>query len=80
MKFCYNKARGISDIEELLDLIQQIKSEKNKISLGFNNLKSSTITNALHSQAMLHLKQEYCDKNECLQCRLGNKILSGIIQ
>lgn len=80
LKFCYNKARGISDIEELLDLIHQIKSEKNKISLGFNNLKSSTITNALHSQAMLHLKQEYCDKNECLQCRLGNKILSGIIQ
>jgi len=80
LKFCYNKARGISDIEELLDLIHQIKSEKNKISLGFNNLKSGTITNALHSQAMLHLKQEYCDKNECLQCRLGNKILSGLIQ
>ena len=31
--------------------------------------------NAQHSQALHQLKNGYCDKKRCLECRIGNKIL-----
>jgi hypothetical protein len=32
---------------------------------------------ALHTQALLHLKSRYCDKKQCLECRIGNQLLTG---
>ncbi|MGB1309508.1 MAG: DUF2851 domain-containing protein, partial [Oceanihabitans sp.] len=32
---------------------------------------------AMQSQALLQLKTEYCDKNKCLQCAIGNKLLAA---
>lgn len=31
---------------------------------------------ALHTQALLHLKSRFCDKKRCLECRVGNQLLS----
>jgi hypothetical protein len=58
-------------------LIQQIKSEKNKIVDKYHQLKPISKT-ALHSQALLQLKTEYCNKNKCLQCEIGNTLLTRI--
>jgi hypothetical protein len=32
---------------------------------------------ALHTQALLHLKSHYCDKKRCLECRIGAQLLTG---
>jgi len=80
LKFCFYKAIGKTEVDELLELMYQLNPEKNKISERFNKLRSKTVVNAMQSQAMLHLKNEYCDKNACLDCRLGNKLITGLIQ
>jgi hypothetical protein len=33
------------------------------------------INTAFESQALLELKNNYCDYKKCLQCGIGNKIL-----
>jgi len=80
LKFCFYRSTGKLDVEDLLDIMAMLPLEKNNITEGFNRLNHKTITNAMQSQAMLHLKRSYCDKNACLDCRLGNKLISGIIQ
>jgi hypothetical protein len=32
---------------------------------------------AIHTQALLHLKSRFCDKRRCLECRIGNQLLSS---
>ncbi len=74
LKFVYLKHIGKLDEEIILQLIQQLKPEKNSIIEKFNSLKIET-KNALQTQALLQLKNEYCNKNNCLQCAVGNKLL-----
>ena len=33
------------------------------------------VENAGDSQALIQLKKEYCDKKECLRCRIGYEYL-----
>ncbi|WP_203258959.1 DUF2851 family protein [Hyunsoonleella ulvae] len=75
LKFSYYKYRGISNDIILQELISQIPSEKNSIVDKFNSLKKVS-KNALQSQALIQLKSEYCDKNQCLKCAIGNKLLN----
>jgi hypothetical protein len=35
------------------------------------------IENAMDSQAMIQLKNEYCDQKACLKCSVGNYLLNG---
>lgn len=76
LKYCYQKQNGIDNHEDILELIQEIKSEKNGIVDKFQSLKPVSIS-AMESQALLQLKNLYCDKNKCLQCLIGNNILKG---
>jgi len=34
------------------------------------------VDNAMKTQALLHLKQFYCDKKRCLDCRIGSRLLA----
>jgi len=77
LRFCFAKARGMDETEFLFSIMEQLASEENKIIKGFNNLRPNTTVNALQSQAMLQLKSRYCDKNNCLQCAIGVKLLHG---
>ncbi|MEM6516070.1 MAG: DUF2851 family protein [Bacteroidota bacterium] len=74
LKFQYAVNNGKTPDIEIIDLIQAINSEQNSIVQGFNNLKPIADT-ALESQALLQLKAEYCDKNQCLKCAIGNSLL-----
>ena len=67
-------ARHIDDA--IITLVQEIASEKNSIVDKFNTLKKVS-SSALQSQALLQLKNNYCDKNKCLQCAIGSEILTG---
>jgi hypothetical protein len=76
LKFHYDRSRGIDGNEAIMDVIQNIASEKNSIIEKFNALKP-ICSSALQSQALLQLKNEYCDKNKCMQCAIGNTLLTG---
>ncbi|MEZ4978230.1 MAG: DUF2851 family protein [Chitinophagales bacterium] len=61
-----------------LDLLREIKSEENSVIRGFRKL-NFTVENALQSQALLQLKRAYCEKKNCLNCRIAFSMLSGDI-
>jgi hypothetical protein len=74
IKFLYEKQRGNEHINEnILKLASSITSESNSIVNAFNELKKVSHS-ALTSQALLQLKSNYCDKNKCLQCAIGNAL------
>lgn len=75
LKFSFAKHRGKVIDDEIIEIIQNITSEKNSIVDKFNSIKSIS-SSAIQSQALLQLKNEYCDKNKCLQCAIGSAILS----
>lgn len=59
------------------DILEAIAAERNSIvsawaALGSRPLKAK---NAWRSQALIHLRQEYCDKERCLECRFGHFLL-----
>ncbi|WP_367182398.1 DUF2851 family protein [Winogradskyella sp.] len=74
LKFSYAKSQGKHIEESLLKLIREINLESNSIVKKFLELKSIE-KNAFTSQALLQLKQHYCDKNKCLQCAIGNSLI-----
>ncbi|MFY9243553.1 MAG: DUF2851 family protein [Polaribacter sp.] len=74
LKFVYLKSRGEVNEQEFITLIQQIASEKNSIISNFSELKI-TSKNAMESQALLELKNNYCTKKRCLHCAIGNSLL-----
>lgn len=63
-------------IEQALSLLEQIPSERNSIVKNWKNLAYSA-NNALETQALLELKNEYCSKFACLKCRIGMKLLNS---
>jgi hypothetical protein len=75
LKFSYAKYQGKAVEDDILNIMQQIASEKNSIVNKFNSLKPVS-KSALQSQALIQLKTEYCDKNKCLQCVVGNMLLT----
>lgn len=75
IKFSHAHFLGKDVEDSILNLIYEIPSEKNRVIEKFNELKSVS-KNALQSQALIQLKNEYCDKNKCLQCAIGSSILT----
>jgi hypothetical protein len=76
LKFLYLKSLGKNDISSVLTIIAKIKPEKNEIISKFNklNIKSKT---AFETQALLQLKNEYCNKQLCLNCAIGKELIKG---
>jgi len=75
LKFSYAKYQGKSAEDDVLNIMEQIASENNSIVNRFNTLKSVS-KSALQSQGLIQLKTEYCNKNKCLQCAIGNELLT----
>jgi len=76
LKFMYLKSLGESNFSDVLAIIEQIKPEKNTIISKFNQLKIES-RNSFRAQALLQLKNEYCNKQRCLQCAIGNELLKA---
>ncbi|MFI0429993.1 DUF2851 family protein [Mariniflexile sp. HMF6888] len=75
IKFCYAKEKGQEVDSIILKIASDIASEKNSIVDAFNNLEKVSSA-SLQSQALIQLKNEYCDKNKCLQCAIGNSLIN----
>ena len=76
MIFVYGQSRDSQDISErALFFLENISPEENIIT---SEWKAAGISpeSAYYSQALLQLRNEYCKKRKCLDCRIGNKIIS----
>ncbi len=63
-----------SFIERLMNFLNEIPNENNSIVKKWNSIGLET-SSALESQALLELKNNYCNRKKCLDCSIGNKIL-----
>lgn len=75
IKYSYFSAIGRDSIEELITLATTIAPEKNTIIDKFKNIEVKSI-DSFHSQALLQLKNEYCNLNRCLHCEIGQKLIN----
>jgi hypothetical protein len=57
-----------------LQLLENLPNENNKIIADFTTL-GVKINSAFESQALIELRNNYCNYKKCLQCGVGNKIL-----
>lgn len=74
LRFIYTKHLGLDENEIILQLIQEVKKEKNSIIDKFS-LLGLKIKNAQESQSLLQLKSRYCDEFKCLSCAVGNYVM-----
>jgi hypothetical protein len=73
--FSYGKIHQLQHCINLsLKLLEYLPCENNKIVTDFCNL-GVKIKTAFESQALIELKNNYCNYKKCLQCGVGNKIL-----
>lgn len=73
--FAYNEYLRKEADDFILEFMTRIKPEKNMVVTKFSELGLKT-ENAFHTQAVIHLKKNYCDAKKCLQCNFG-KIIIG---
>lgn len=74
LKFYYLKTIDKLSEEEIIILIEGIESEKNSIINKFSKLHIKT-RNAMQSQGLIELKNNYCTPKRCLECAIGKTIL-----
>ena len=75
--FAYgNYHRENSYKDKALKCLEEIDAENNLITKGFKQLNIEN-KNAWDSQALIELKNEYCNKKRCLECGAGNAILKS---
>ncbi len=73
--FAYGRFIGDESMTmRALDMLDQLKAEDNKIVRLWREC-SLEVTNASDSQALIQLKNEYCDTKDCLRCRIGHNYL-----
>ena len=61
------------DVSEF-DTLEELKAENNHIVRMWKEC-GLPVENAGDSQALIQLKKEYCDRKECLRCRIGYEYL-----
>lgn len=64
--------------ESALGLLTGLPPEKNAIIRTWHQLGLQA-KDAGTSQALIHLRKEYCDRHECLHCRFGHQVLRATI-
>ena len=73
--FVYGKLRNDPEKQEkALNILQEIKAEKNHITERFNSIGIKSKT-AFDSQALIQLQQHYCDEKRCLECQIGYDLI-----
>lgn len=74
--FVYGRKKGIPRLEEkAIEFLEELSPESNSIIKKWSNLGFNA-SNAADTQALIQLKNNYCNHQKCLQCQIGNSILS----
>jgi len=73
--FAYGNYHGEEKYKnKAIQCLEEIAAEKNLITKGFIELNIEN-KNARDSQALIELRNEYCNKRRCLECAVGAAIL-----
>jgi hypothetical protein len=73
--FSYGKHHQLQHfMDRSLKLLENMPGEQNNIITDFDNLGIKA-NSAFETQALLELKNYYCNYKKCLQCSVGNQIL-----
>lgn len=68
--FLYGRMRSDEKMEQnALEMLEALPAEKNHITEGWRKLGIESHT-AEESQSLIEMKKEYCDKKDCLRCRM----------
>lgn len=73
--FAYGHSISNQDLKDkACEILEEVAPEKNNVIENWKNC-GVKIKNAFHSQALLQLKENYCQSLMCLQCEFGNRII-----
>lgn len=73
--FVYGKVKQNEKlVEKSLNLLENIKAEDNSIIKNWSDLGVKS-GNAMQTQSLLELKNNYCSQKKCLNCSIGNQII-----
>jgi hypothetical protein len=75
--FVYGKSHdNMNMCERAISFLEEIKPEENIIITDWKSAGVQALS-AFDSQALIHLRNEYCKKRRCLDCRIGNRLISN---
>jgi hypothetical protein len=77
MLFSYGKTHGYPEYSERsVSFLDQIRAEENSV---ISDWQSAGIEaeSAFISQGLIHLREYYCKKRRCLDCRIGFRLISS---
>nr|WP_314646634.1 DUF2851 family protein [uncultured Prevotella sp.] len=75
--FAYGKHKNAEKYcERAFDFLETLKAEENHIVRMWKEV-GLIVETAGDSQALIQLKKEYCDRKDCLRCRIGYEYLKG---
>ena len=57
-------------------MLEELPAENNRILRVWKEC-GLRVASAADSQALIQLKNEYCDRRDCLRCRFGYEFLKG---
>jgi len=73
--FAYGRYRSEESLcQRATTILEQLKPEANNIVRMWSEC-GFTARNAADSQALIQLKRQYCDRKDCLRCRIGYEYL-----
>jgi hypothetical protein len=74
--FVYGQSRDSDDIcEKAISFLEEIEPEKNSIISEWHSTGIDS-DSAFITQALIQLRNSYCKKRRCLDCRIGAKLIS----
>lgn len=77
MLFAYGRHKSDDKLcDRAFDFLEEMRAEDNHITRMWQKV-GLNVENAGDSQALIQLKNEYCDKKDCLRCRFGYEYLKG---
>ena len=62
-----------------LEFLEQLPPENNSIITRWKKLRIET-RSAFETQALLQLKNIYCEKKKCLNCQIGVKLIKNKVE
>lgn len=74
--YAYYKYRGSDKMYRVVEWASAMPAENNKILFALKD-EGVPVGNAAHAQGALELYSNYCSKNKCLQCEVGQFIIGG---
>ncbi len=73
--FVYGKSKGLPELQDrAIEFLEYMKAEKNSIISKWNELGIKS-TSAFETQALIQLKNKYCNHKKCLNCHIGNNLI-----